>query len=114
METSKEPTLYVCGCCKRSLPADAFYINKKTGLPGNYCKECRKSISRNFRQAEKQTLAYDREGCYPVITSTEDPELRRKLILHALAIVAASMEQKRRRVSQSELDADSELAAVLD
>ena len=42
MKSSKVQTLCVCGCCKRSLPASAFYINKKTGLPGNYCKECRK------------------------------------------------------------------------
>ena len=38
MKSSKVQTLCVCGCCKRSLPASAFYINKKTGLPGNYCK----------------------------------------------------------------------------
>ena len=35
MKSSKVQTLCVCGCCKRSLPASAFYINKKTGLPGN-------------------------------------------------------------------------------
>ncbi|MCS2303082.1 hypothetical protein NXW38_20990 [Bacteroides ovatus] len=31
MKSSKVQTLCVCGCCKRSLPASAFYINKKTG-----------------------------------------------------------------------------------
>ena len=61
-----------------------FYINKKTGLPGNYCKECRKTVSRNHRKNEKRSLACDRESSYPVITSTEDPTLRRELILHAL------------------------------
>ena len=50
MKSSKVQTLCVCGCCKRSLPASAFYINKKTGLPGNYCKECRKTVSRNYRK----------------------------------------------------------------
>ena len=45
MKNSEVQTLFVCGCCKRSLPASAFYINKKTGLPGNYCKECRKTVS---------------------------------------------------------------------
>ena len=53
MKSSKVQTLCVCGCCKRSLPASAFYINKKTGLPGNYCKECRKTVSRNHRKNEK-------------------------------------------------------------
>ena len=84
MKSSKVQTLCVCGCCKRSLPASAFYINKKTGLPGNYCKECRKTVSRNHRKNEKRSLACDRESSYPVITSTEDPTLRRELILPAL------------------------------
>ena len=77
MKSSKVQTLCVCGCCKRSLPASAFYINKKTGLPGNYCKECRKTVSRNYRKNEKRSLACDRESNYPVITSTENPTLRR-------------------------------------
>lgn len=33
MKSSKVQTLCVCGCCKRSLPASAFYINKKTAFP---------------------------------------------------------------------------------
>lgn len=104
MKTSKEPILYVCGCCKRSLPANAFYINKKTGLPGNYCKECRKSASRNGRKTEKLSLVCNKEVSYPVITCTEDPVLRHELILHALEIVAASMERKRRKVRESEFE----------
>lgn len=104
MKNSEVQTLFVCGCCKRSLPASAFYINKKTGLPGNYCKECRKTVSRNHRKNEKRSLAYDRESNYPVITSTEDPMLRRELILHALETVAASIERKRRKVRESEFE----------
>ena len=104
MKSSKVQTLCVCGCCKRSLPASAFYINKKTGLPGNYCKECRKTVSRNHRKNEKRSLACDRESSYPVITSTEDPTLRRELILHALETVAASIERKRRKVRESEFE----------
>lgn len=104
MKTSKEHTLYVCGCCKRSLPANAFYINRKTGLPGNYCKECRKTASRNGRKTEKLSLAGNKEVSYPVITNTEDPVLRRELILHALETVAASMERKRRKVRESEFE----------
>ena len=104
MKNSEVQTLFVCGCCNRSLPASAFYINKKTGLPGNYCKECRKTVSRNHRKNEKRSLAYDRESSYPVITSTEDPTLRRELILHALETVAASIERKRRKVRESEFE----------
>ena len=106
MKSSKVQTLCVCGCCKRSLPASAFYINKKTGLPGNYCKECRKTVSRNHRKNEKRSLACDRESNYPVITSTENPTLRRELILHALETVAASIERKRRKVRESEFETD--------
>ena len=97
MKSSKVQTLCVCGCCKRSLPASAFYINKKTGLPGNYCKECRKTVSRNHRKNEKRSLACDRESSYPVITSTED----------ALETVAASIERKRRKVRESEFESES-------
>ena len=107
MKSSKVQTLCVCGCCKRSLPASAFYINKKTGLPGNYCKECRKTVSRNHRKNEKRSLACDRESNYPVITSTENPTLRRELILHALETVAASIERKRRKVPGSEFQSES-------
>ena len=107
MKSSKVQTLCVCGCCKRSLPASAFYINKKTGLPGNYCKECRKTVSRNHRKNEKCSLACNRESSYPVITSTEDPTLRRELILHALETVAASIERKRRKVRESEFESES-------
>ena len=100
MKSSKVQTLCVCGCCKRSLPASAFYINKKTGLPGNYCKECRKTVSRNHRKNEKRSLACDRESSYPVITSTED---------HGLSAfsVAASIERKRRKVRESEFEYES-------
>lgn len=111
MKNSEVQTLFVCGCCKRSLPASAFYINKKTGLPGNYCKECRKTVSRNHRKNEKRSLAYDRESNYPVITSTEDPMLRRELILHALETVAASIERKRRKVRESEFEYESGAAS---
>ena len=49
MKTLEEQTLRVCGCCKRPLLIDVFYISRATGLPGNYCKECRKSVNRNSR-----------------------------------------------------------------
>ena len=104
MKTLKEQTLCVCGCCKRSLPADAFYINRKTGLPGNYCKECRKSASRKYRKTEKRTLARDDREPYPVITSTKDPDLRQKLILSALQTVRASIKRKKQKLCEVEAE----------
>lgn len=87
----------VCSCCKRSLPPSAFYADKKTGLPGNYCKECRKTASRNHRTAEKRLRP---TGDYPVITRTEDPSLRGELLRHALRTVAESIERKNRKLKE--------------
>ena len=28
METLQKQTLYACGCCKQTLPSDAFYENR--------------------------------------------------------------------------------------
>lgn len=107
MKTLQETTLYVCGCCKRSLSASAFYLNKKTGMPDNYCKECRKSYSRKRRVVEKRVIISHHEE-YPVITQTEDPVLRKELILHALQVVAESVERKKRKLAQA---AEAELEA---
>lgn len=97
MDILKQQTLFVCGCCKQSFPTEAFYIHKKTGLPDNYCKECRKSSSRAHRKTEKHALAKEKEEDYPVITRIEDPVLRGKLLRHACQIVAARVERKRRK-----------------
>ena len=103
METLQKQTLYVCGCCKHTLPSEAFYVDKKTGLPNNYCKECRKSASRKYRKTEKRTLARDDREPYPVITSTKDPDLRQKLILSALQTVRASIKRKKQKLCEVEL-----------
>ena len=81
-------------------------ITKRTGLPGNYCKECRKSASRKHRKAEKRTLVREDREPYPVITSTKDPELRRKLILSALQTVRASIKQKKQKLCEVETELD--------
>lgn len=103
MKTLQETTLYVCGCCKRSLSSSAFYLNKKTGMPDNYCKECRKSYSRKQRTVEKRVIISRREE-YPVITQTDDPVLRKELILHALQMVAESMARKKRKLAEAAED----------
>lgn len=102
MKILRKQTHYVCGCCKQSLPASAFYLNKRTGLPSNYCKECRKASSRNNRENEKRMLLAGKKVSYPVITLVEDPAERLELIHHALRVVAASIECKRRKAIEAE------------
>ena len=104
METLQKQTLYVCGCCKHTLPSEAFYVDKKTGLSNNYCKECRKSASRKYRKTETRTLARDDREPYPVITSTKDPDLRQKLILSALQTVRASIKRKKQKLCEVEAE----------
>ena len=106
METLKKSNNHVCGHCKRTLPLEDFYFNKKTNLPGNYCKECRKSASRNYRKVEKQTLVTKGETAYPVITLIKDPNVRKELILHALETVAASIQRKRQKLLAVEAEQD--------
>ena len=81
-----------------------LYVDKKTGLPNNYCKECRKSASRKYRKTEKRTLARDDREPYPVITSTKDPDLRQKLILSALQTVRASIKRKKQKLCEVEAE----------
>ena len=109
MDTLQKQTLYVCGCCKHTLPSEAFYVDKKTGLPNNYCKECRKSASRKYRKTEKRTLARDDREPYPVITSTKDPDLRQKLILSALQTVRASIKRKKQKLCEVEAELNDKL-----
>ena len=74
METLQKQTLYVCGCCKHTLPSEAFYVDKKTGLSNNYCKECRKSASRKYTinicrlfHINKQIIRKWRSTCIVVV-----------------------------------------------
>lgn len=106
METSKKTTNHICGRCKRMLPIEAFYLDKKTNRPGNYCKECRKSVSRNHRKVEKQTFVNKRKTTYPVITLIKDPTVRKELIRHALETVSASIERKRQKLLAVEAEQD--------
>ncbi len=104
MKTLQNQSYYICGCCKLALPLEAFYVNKKTGRPANYCKECRKSASRQRRKEEKYAWVNEARAPHPVITETEDPELRLKLIHSALATVAASIQRKKQRLQEAALE----------
>lgn len=103
MDTTTNHPLHVCGCCKKELPYEAFYINKKTLCPDNYCKECRKASSRGQYGSSKRMKTKQTVRCYPVITQVEDPAIRQTLILRALALVAQSMKRKKEKVWE-ELD----------
>lgn len=102
METPKNQTLYVCGCCKRELPQEAFYQNKRKQCRDNYCKECRKNMSRKRREIDKYIPFVNKRSSYPVITQVKDVTLRKALIQHALQVVAASIERKKRKIWESE------------
>lgn len=105
MEQSPKEELHICSCCHRTLPAKAFYANRRTHVLDAYCKECRKmrSILRH-----RQTLAEeDAAPRYPVITRTADRVLRMSLILHARQVVRDSMQRKRKR-RQDEEEAQEE------
>ena len=84
MEPLMNQSLHICGCCKRELPHEAFYTNKRTGTLDNYCKECRKANTR-------------KPVSYPVITEVKAPALRMLLILHARQVVAESISRKQEK-----------------
>lgn len=108
MKTSETPTLYTCSCCKRSLPAQDYYVDKKTGKPSDYCKECRRAASQAHRQGKKGLLVcFDRPD-YPVITTIHDPVLRMELIMHSLQEVARSVQRKSQKVKEAEFLAEKE------
>ena len=88
METLMNQSLHICGCCKRELPQEAFYMNQRTRTTDNYCKECRKDKSISF---ENKPLSY------PVITEVKDYALRMFLIRHARQVVADSIRRKQEK-----------------
>lgn len=97
MNALTNQVLYVCGCCKQALPAEAFYVDRKTQRPNNYCKECRKNFSRKQREADKCMPFLKENHVYPVITQTKDPVIRMSLLRHALQVVAESIARKNKK-----------------
>lgn len=103
METSTHIHSHVCGCCKRKLPLEAFYVNKRTQSPESYCKECRKANSGKHREANRyiaQTENKKRSNL--IITQVEDPALRRNLISRALRTVSESVARKQQKLKEQE------------
>ena len=97
MEPLMNQSLHICGCCKRELPHEAFYTNKRTGTLDNYCKECRKANTRKRRDWRRWTSFENKPVSYPVITEVKDPALRMLLILHARQVVAESISRKQEK-----------------
>ena len=94
METIMNQSLHICGCCKRKLPQEAFYMNQRTRASDNYCKECRKANTRRHRNQDKNISFENKPLSYPVITEVKDYALRMLLIRHARQVVADSIRRK--------------------
>ncbi|WP_294627240.1 hypothetical protein [uncultured Bacteroides sp.] len=88
---------HICGCCKRELPREAFYMNRRTRAADNYCKECRKADTRKRRDQSKNILFENKPLSYPVITEVKDSALRMFLILRARQVVADSIRRKQEK-----------------
>ncbi|MEY8685956.1 hypothetical protein AB9N12_07380 [Bacteroides sp. AN502(2024)] len=97
METLMNQSLHICGCCKRELLQEAFYMNRRTRTIDNYCKECRKANARRYRNQDKSILFENKPLSYPVITEVKDDALRMFLIRHALQVVADSIRRKQEK-----------------
>ena len=103
MEQETIKTTHFCGCCKQELPLEAFYYNKRKQCPDGYCRACRKLASRKQRKDIIYSQNVNNGVSYPVITCTEDPELRMSLIRHARQVVNDSLARKRRKSIAEEL-----------
>lgn len=96
-ETSSRP-LRTCLCCLRELPDSHFYAKNKQNEPDSYCKDCRKTMSRQRRK--KKVCPPEKEDApplYPVITRIGQPEVRMHLILNALQTVRDNALRKCRK-----------------
>lgn len=102
MKQATAGSIHICSHCKRELPATDFYFNSKKQCYDNYCKECRKLSSRKQRET-KLCLPFVNCTChYPVITRTDDGQLRRLLILQALQRVRESVARKLKKQHEKE------------
>lgn len=99
-------TLYVCSCCRRTLPATEFYINPTSGYRDFYCKVCRSNNSRLHRIKRICSQEGNKRASYPLLTdSQEDLQTRLKMLRHALQVVRQKVEHKKELLKQQEYDA---------
>lgn len=98
MKQTLNPPIRTCHSCLRELPAEAFYVNRKTQVLDYCCKECRSAASKK-RYMDSHSV--NDTHMYPVITDIQDRILRMELILHARQVVNESMARKRRRLRET-------------
>ena len=57
MEPLMNQSLHICGCCKRELPHEAFYTNKRTALRMLLILHARQVVAESIsRKQEKEKL----------------------------------------------------------
>lgn len=101
MEQILAPTLHNCRNCMKKLPAEAFYLDKRTRQPESCCKECRRAAGR--KRYIDSHFVNTTPPSIPIITDTQDRNLRLTLILHALQVVKESVIRKRRKLCEAGL-----------
>ncbi len=102
MKTNVE-AYHTCGHCKRTLPLSAFYLNRQTGQPQNYCKECRCSVNRQSRMEEKLHKTENRKKERVILTQIEDPALRMQYLMKALSTVNENILRKKSRLKEEKV-----------
>lgn len=98
INTATQQLTSFCSHCQRELPLEFFYTNKRTQCPDRYCKECRKTISRQKYDHVRIQSVMSQKCSYPVITEISDRELRMKFIFHALHEVQQSIERRKTKM----------------
>ena len=105
MEQTLTPTLYTCRYCLKELPAEAFYIDKRTRKPESRCKACRSAA---YRKRYVDSRFVNIASHTPLlITDIQDQKRRMTLILHALQVVKESVIRKRRKLIEADLHQES-------
>lgn len=98
-------TTHLCSCCKLELPMENFYVNKLNRRPDNYCKKCRRNrVDSRWRSKVDSQMKNDSTDRI-VITQVENKQERMRLILHALEVVNESIERKKQRIAEIEMEA---------
>lgn len=94
----------VCVRCGRSLPLESFYRTGPSRRPDAYCKACRRALASRFRARRSMERVSEvfRLRQRPLITTTDDPVLRRRLLFEALSFVKASKYRRRMKSARRE------------
>ncbi|WP_330941557.1 hypothetical protein [Bacteroides sp. MSB163] len=105
MEQILTSTLHTCRHCLKELPAEAFYMDKRTRRPESCCKACRSAAYRK-RYIDSHFVNTPSHATL-IITDVQDRKQRMTLILHALQVVKESVTRKRRKLIETSLSQES-------